>query len=347
MEDKRTISIKVNGKEQPLTDQKPVKKESAEPKEKKEFTWVLPAQNLSQPKIEEFQDRQKSPPKFQKPKKTHSLRSPPNVPWQRKKNKPRKKPPRSNEGKKIGLKKQWIPAFSAVLVGVVMGMIVLTMFTDGQAEEAAGHEDVMNEAEPSSGHSAANTADLNLSFVQGGAFSSKENAQEPLKSLQKDGFPAILNQDGEKVYLFIGAATDKSAAKQLGDLYKQKGQDVYVKAFQVSPDAAQLNKQTAQFLEDSKTLLDTLSKGSAHGLASEGGALTDQQWRGFEKTYQQWEKESDAKQLPSEAKPLAAEIKKAVKPIHDYRKEPHKDKLWQTQQHILKAALQYKKIANS
>lgn len=228
-----------------------------------------------------------------------------------------------------------------------MGMIVLTMFTDSKAQETEPTEDVTQETEPASSDSTPKTLDLNLSIVQGAVFSSKEQAQDTVKSLQNDGYPVALNQENDKTHLFIGAATEKSQAKELGDLYKQEGQDVYVKAFQVHANPDQLKKRTRTFLEDSNTLLETITRGSVHGLTSKDDALTDKQWKEFDKTYQQWKKESGSKQLPSDAQSLSAEVEKAVGHFKNYRKKGGGAKLWQTQQHILKAALQYKNFVES
>lgn len=336
--DKKSISIKVNGKDKPITDE--IKNKSETKSEPKDFHWVLPEQQSQINKSVDVHEHQKA--HVVDKQRNKSSPGSPRLPVHRKKSKTHQHRGASQNQAGI-VKKQWLPAFSAVIVGVFMGMIVLTMFTNSKAQETSEQtQGNLEEANAVSSDKTSAVQNLNLHIIQGGAFSSKESASDTVNRLQNKGFPAVLHQADDKFYLFIGAAMKKPQAEKIGDLYKQKDQDVYIKTLQIQAHADDLKKETKKFLQKSRTVLNGLIKGSARGLISGETAFSNQQWQQFEQNYRQWQKSSKSQSLPSNGQALSKNMEKAVKHIQNNRKKPQTQQLWQAQKQLLKVALQYK-----
>src|SRR5699024_10040586 len=116
--------------------------------------------------------------------------------------------------------------------GFVMGFVVLTIFSDETAKQTTAsnvsnsanqvnQSDDQPEESTSSQDAQLPELDFTMNIVQGAAFSSDGNSQDAVEKLQKDGYPAVLYDDGETVYLFIGAANDKQQAKELANQYNK------------------------------------------------------------------------------------------------------------------------------
>lgn len=342
MEKNNRISIRINGKDKPIED-KP-KKEFAAPKEEKDFIWVLPVEKTSK-KVVGLQERQKQH-ELRKRKQTAGVA--PKLPMNRKKN-VHKRPAKSKK-KQVLPKKQWLSAFSAVVVGLVMGIIVLTMFTgetvkQTTASDAAGL-DKQAKTSSTSQTSANRDLDFSLNMIQGAAFSTDGNAKSSVENLRDNGYPAVLNHANDKVYLFIGAAMDKSQAKSLGTLYTE-GQDVYVKAFQIQGDQSDLNGDTRKFLGNGKNLLTQLIGGSVLGLTSEDPAFTKKQWNDIENKYEQWKTAANSKKIKTKSALLVKDVESAITLLKKNRKNPKDSQLWDVQQTLLEAVLQYKSLVES
>lgn len=343
MDRNNRITIRINGKDKPIEERPkkevPSKKETAAAKEEKEFRWVLPEEKSSPKKVVSLRERQKQ---HEQRKKKRGVQGAPKLPVHRKKK--GHVPSIQKKKKPYALpKKQWLSAFSAVIVGLMMGFVVLTIFTDHHMKQQDTPKSESVATETSSGNSrpaAPMNLDLSLAVVQGGVFSSETSGEAAAENLKDGGFAAVLNQEQNKLHLFIGAGANKSNTEALAKLYKQQGQDVWVKKIQITADTDHLDKNVRTLLEDAKPLMKSLLTGSVSGLTSDQAAFTDSQWDKLNKQYQQLQSDSG-----KAAKPLKEALNNAMTHAGKYRSGRESSELWQVQQALLEAALSYQHLA--
>ncbi|HEX6923508.1 MAG TPA: hypothetical protein VF149_06750, partial [Bacillales bacterium] len=247
-------------------------------------------------------------------------------------------------------KKQWLSGFSAVIVGLVMGIAVLMMFTDHDTKQASAKWKQNQETEKEAGTSAASGSEtaavpqdlgMTLQIVQGAAFSTKANGKSAVDNLRGSGFAAVLNQDENSVHMFIGVGLKESNSEALGKLYKKQGQDFYVKTFQIQAQSDQLEQKTAVFLGKAEPIMKKMIAGSVSGLTSASGqaAFTDNQWAELETQMKQLEV-----QAGGDTGTLADELNAAMKSLKKYRGSSDPAALWQAQQALLRAVLSYQSL---
>jgi stage II sporulation protein B len=362
-ENKNRVIVRINGEDKLINGATEEKETAAASEEKKEFPWVLPDEN--------------SPPKqahpVKKRKKQKNYKSSVQTQWrqQRKKNASRlplnrkrksKNRPLSPAKKKVNLsgssaaKKQWMTVLSAVFVGILMGLIVLVLFTENAGKEptagsgasAGGAHDATEVLQSNS------NLDLSLAIIQGGAYSTTDKANEAASRLKEADLAAVLANGPEYTHMVIGTALDDSGANDLMNLYKEKGQDVYSEPWEVSIEEAMLEtKETRIWLGGGKKLLETFIAVSAQGLTSDVPALTDKEWTDLQVNYEQWSKYAEenlvslSKETQTSALAFMGQLEQAIGQLEKYRESPDKSGLWRVQQSALQAMLNYKDIAES
>lgn len=332
------ISIRVNGKDKPARQER-LEKETAAA-EQNDFHWVLPENesDVAETDLKEWRTQ------HQRRKKQRSTSGQaPKLPVHRKKT-----------GRSLSLrkkktaghlpKKQWLSGFSAVVVGLVMGMIALTMFTNHEPEQASAKQ-TNSQATETTGSAKAGKIHtftdlgLTLQMVQGAAFSSKANGKSAVNDLKNSGFAAVLNPENNKVYMFIGVGTEEGKAEALGQIYKKQGQDIWVKSLQIGTGSSRLNQQTGDFLEAAKPVMESLITGSVKGLTAGKSVFTDSEWTHLK---------NEVKQLKGEGTEdtgsLMNELEAAMANFGNYREKSDSTALWDAQQALLEAVLAYQEI---
>ena len=68
--------------------------------------------------------------------------------------------------------------------------------------------------------------DGNIYFLQCGAYTTKEASLKDIEGIDEK----ITVKEGEKYYSYIGMTTDSKIAKNIQDMYKEKGIDIYIKS---------------------------------------------------------------------------------------------------------------------
>lgn len=115
----------------------------------------------------------------------------------------------------LWLKSVWV-VLSAVATGLLLGWGILTLWLN-----SGGESDIATEAdhpaqvsaEPQAG-AVIGTQELSLFVLQGGAYSSAENAQEALQVWAARGISGVLTADSPH-RIWLAAAEDRLAAEQL------------------------------------------------------------------------------------------------------------------------------------
>ncbi|HEX7064167.1 MAG TPA: hypothetical protein VF199_03800 [Bacillales bacterium] len=332
------ITIRVNGKDKSAKQEGLTKEIAAG--EEQNFHWMLPEQ---QSNITETVQKDWKTQHERRKKKRSPGGQAPKLPLHRKKQ-GRNSAFRKKKTSRHLPKKQWLSGFSAIIVGLVMGMIVLTMFTDHETEQASAKQKNNQMAETNDKAEASNIESftdlgLTLQVVQGAAFSSMANGKSAVDNLRNSGFAAVLNQENKKVYMFIGVGTEEGNTEVLGKLYKQQGQDVWVKTLQIGTGTSQLNQETGDFLEAAKPVLQSLITGSVRGLTSEESVFTDSQWSQLEGAVQKLKSK-----VTEDTGLLLNDLEAAMAGFKDYRGKSDSTALWNAQQALLEAVLAYQAI---
>lgn len=91
----------------------------------------------------------------------------------------------------------------------------------------------------------------NVYYLQCGAYTTEEASQKEINGIDEK----ITVKEGEKYYSYIGMTTSNEIAKNIQDMYKEKGVDIYIKNDYLENDdfISQLNQYDI-LLEASKNI---------------------------------------------------------------------------------------------
>lgn len=266
----KTITIKINGKDRPLKDEKRLMldedesqyvhshreealKETAASQESAEaddsFDWILP-----DPIEEEVLKEYKIAPKqAKKPKKNIGISV-----WN-------KKPTRNNRLYST----IFITVFFAVLLGTAFGVTILKFVTADTEQVAPAVTKVNPESEkPDTGTGTAkDSVELNqisAFVIQNGIFTTEEAAKERVNLLAGQGVVAEIFPVNGQFAIYLGMAGSIEDAKQTSNTLKDKGIEVFAKPVEITGGtAAEVTAEEGKFLEKAPEIYGILSSGKA------------------------------------------------------------------------------------
>ncbi len=264
----------------------------------------------------------------------------------------RKKKPFS-EVKKPRLPMMLITALlAAVVIGLGLGFMVLTVFT-GNDQEVADGGAVATGAIPTFSDEKTGLPVLSVEVVQGGAFSDAETGAQTVARLHEQGLAATLTQTTDPIYMFIGVGGDRSQASQVGALYEAYGQETYLKSYRIDGQAlAEQEVIVSNWFTNALNRYKELLQLSVDGL--DGGAMiTVERVKQLEQSLESLQAERDQvfSQLPQQAQPhalaMGGELVNAVDTLTLYADTSDERALWQTQQALLEALVHYEEVVQS
>lgn len=123
-----------------------------------------------------------------------------------------------------------VPIICAVLLGYLCASFIFNQYG---VESLVFHEDG------------------NIYFLQCGAYTTKEASEKDINGIDAK----ITVKEGEKYYSYIGMTTSNKIAKNIQEMYKEKGIEIYIKSNYLENDdfISQLNQYDV-LLEASKNL---------------------------------------------------------------------------------------------
>ncbi|WP_044894634.1 hypothetical protein [Bacillus alveayuensis] len=203
----------------------------------------------------------------------------------------RKSQARPIKKKAFNHKSVFISIFTAVVIGTSFGVVVLNFLSEEKAngtlkEEA---ESVNAALLPPRTEAKEQTADstqpssFSVHVVQAGVFSTAEAAGEYKKKLTDAGIPTVAIGENP-TYLFIGIGMEKEALRPVSELYKQKGQETYIKPLTLAPEA---DEETNKMLAASQSFYEKLISASVQLLA--GQSLSDEIKGDLQNEYKQFQ----------------------------------------------------------
>ncbi|OEH91460.1 SPOR domain-containing protein [Bacillus solimangrovi] len=219
----KDISIKVSGKDKVINEKKSVSEH-----DENEFPWILPEKREDQraEKVVHFE-------KYHKPSKVNKY----NQKLIKRPIAPSRKI--SLQLNSSSIRKAVITAI-AVLVGLGFGIAVLTFVTDvpfiNQTKvQAPVQVEAEHEAVPVQTNTTERVALTERQFyvIQGGAFSTKESAEQLASQFKAQGQPAVVFSHVSPILLFVGLGKDEYDAKVIGSQLQDSGLEIYVKPYAV------------------------------------------------------------------------------------------------------------------
>ncbi len=167
------------------------------------------------------------------------------------KTKPAKKMALLDYGKlnKLKVLTAGIPVVIALILGTFFGVVILKIVLFGGGEQTVKVQESVpligsNKQVPQDEKKMVK--DMNAFVVQGGVYSSKQAAEQRVSLIEGDGIPAIILEQEDKYFIYIGAAATLQDTKKLALLYRGKGVDTYWKEirFQGQTKKAYTPKET-------------------------------------------------------------------------------------------------------
>ena len=156
-----------------------------------------------------------------------------------------------HQRRQIKLKTPIILAIVAVLVGTSLGLIVIRTITTEQAVNKPVDQTIPTVApvtEPTSTSPSSKNMTIQTFLVQGGVFSTEESAKEVQALVHEKNVPAEVFQVDKNYYLFLGAAENLEATKELALLYKTYDIDVFWKQIDFTTKLAEGDQDVEKLL---------------------------------------------------------------------------------------------------
>ncbi|WP_176167394.1 SPOR domain-containing protein [Mesobacillus jeotgali] len=160
----------------------------------------------------------------------------------------------------------FVTVFFAVLLGTGFGVTFLK-FVASEPETAAPAATAPKEAppadNPAKGGEGLELKSIPVFIVQNGIFTTEEGAKERVNLLAGKGVTAELFPVNGKFAVYLGTAGSIESAKQQAEALKGKGLEVFAKPFEISGGKASgLTAEEAKFLQQSSDIYGILMNGS-------------------------------------------------------------------------------------
>ncbi|WP_100373636.1 hypothetical protein [Bacillus sp. FJAT-45037] len=230
--DKRTISVKLNGKEEVT---KEVENEVTATREDKYVEEDSFGVSIPEPdKVIDFEALQAEREKRKVPFWDDGNREKsPKLPVNRKKKSSRSfdfmLPPFLKSLSLVPI----AVLLSAIIVGVSFGLVVKNVFTGGEGPPDVAQQ-MTTGAIPTFQTTEQSLPSVTVEVIQGGAFSTIEKAQEMAEHFQRIGLASVLTNSTDPTYLFVGLGADRASTTALATTLQAEGKETYLKSFSIS-----------------------------------------------------------------------------------------------------------------
>ncbi|WP_088033228.1 SPOR domain-containing protein [Evansella clarkii] len=366
MEKKKNVSIRLNGKEQIYTERARTPGLSGQSRDKAgEETAASSEQKNTETEIADLETDQTNVEdkiidfnKKQKEKQERSLpfwddgkrdAGPRLPPFQRKK--------KNSSGVSFNLNFIFHSVFlaiaAAVITGGIFGFIMLNIFTGGDNPSDPAADGGLSVTTgtaagavvPAGEDGSRSVPPLNLYVIQGGAFSLKEKAEETASALRGGDFPAVITENTDPLYLFIGIGSSKEDAEKLSVIYNERGTETYIKSYDITGSTG-IPEEWAGFFEKGTSWMEKAATITAKDISGE--ALSNEEVTDMLQAGQAWEEEFQG--LSGETdKPYFQEagewLKTGEPALRMYSSSVYSSSsAWEVQEALIKTMIAYEKL---
>lgn len=164
--------------------------------------------------------------------------------------------------------------FTAVLIGLFLGLLMLNMFTNKEKhastndhQQAASDADDIDKAETKP----TTLKQMKAYVLQLGVFSEKENANDWSETYQQEGVTSVHFHRDNQYFLFSGMADTEERAKEFAAILLKDGIEVYVKEWITNEIDAELTGTESEWLASFQEQWEK----SLMELSKEDGVLLD------------------------------------------------------------------------
>lgn len=268
----KTITIKINGKDRPMKEEKHMKKDEDESQYFKNdrnealneaavsqesvddnFDWILP-DPIEEEVVKEYKIAPKQP---KKQKKNIGISV-----WN----------PKNTKNNRL-YSTIFITVFFAVLLGTAFGVTILKFVTAdtepnvsaiSKVNTPSDKADTGTGTDTETGNSTAKLNNISAFVVQNGIFTTEDAAKERVNLLSGQGVSAEIFSVNGQYAIYLGTAGTIEDAKEISNTLKSKGVEVFAKPVEISGGtAANLTSKEAKLLEQSSGIYSILSSGKA------------------------------------------------------------------------------------
>ncbi|SFG05883.1 SPOR domain-containing protein [Sporolactobacillus nakayamae] len=133
----------------------------------------------------------------------------------------------------------WLPAVAAIVVGLVIGLSMLMIFSDQNTKVKDTWADNPKKTQSDGASEAVKAVNLNLPvyMIQAGLFGSNSKAKQVAEQLKSKGPAAVMQVSGGSA-IFVGVSQTEVGADQLLAHFKKKGMTVFKKQMTIQSDSA-------------------------------------------------------------------------------------------------------------
>jgi stage II sporulation protein B len=261
-------------------------------------------------------------------------------------------------------------AIGAVVTGVLLGYLILTMFSGANPTQSKTTitDDVKTITEDSSkevsvtvpsdavqaGVIAAQIPARTYTFLQNGGFSTQERADQAGAEVRKQGMAAV-TESADKFFVYVGVAADRNSALTLSEQLQAKNLEIYKKPYSLPALQEMRWNGNAEFVQTYCTQADQLVQMLSgvtlvHLEESELTAISDSTLQSIQSTFEAWTQTSLQvfKDATSNVKPALQKMTNAMNTaklsLDEYKKSPSFEMLWQTQTNILQFIITEKSL---
>jgi stage II sporulation protein B len=252
-------------------------------------------------------------------------------------------------------------AIGAVVTGVLLGYLILTMFSG--ASSTQGNTAISDDVKTITGDSSKEAsitvpADVlqagviavqiparTYTFLQNGGFSTQERADQAGAVVREQGMAAV-TESADKFFVYVGVAADRNSALTLSEQLQAKNLEIYKKPYSLPALQEMKWNGNAEFLQTYCTQADQLVQMLSgitlvHLEESQLTAISDSTLQSIQSTFEAWTQTSSQvfKDAASNVKPALQKMTNAMNTaklsLDEYKKSPSFEMLWQTQTNIL------------
>ncbi|MGM8213001.1 SPOR domain-containing protein [Virgibacillus sp. W0430] len=188
--------------------------------------------------------------------------SPPVIDWQRDYEPSGfKKTERHSNGFWVKIKPIFLAVISAVAIGIVLGSIMLNLFTTvkndseppGTSPASIQTTEENDEEESKTNRASDHRKETEIKsmqayVIQGGVFKEQPNAEEWLHTFQTEGHNGVIWNRDDEFYVILGLFTTKEKASRQVIKIKEQGLDAFVKQWTTDSVRVNLNEEEEQLV---------------------------------------------------------------------------------------------------
>ncbi|MEI5905670.1 hypothetical protein WAK64_01140 [Bacillus spongiae] len=155
-----------------------------------------------------------------------------------------------------GWLKVLMPIITAVVVGLFLGILLLKV-----VENEGGNTDGVPLKDATLSQASSDTYNLNeqtFQVIQGGAFTTEDQANQMVSSNVQKGYPSIMIEQDNKYLVLVGIGEKANSLIDLDKYYEEKNVETFKKALTINGKAVSVTQEEVGFLGEANTIFNEI-----------------------------------------------------------------------------------------